>query len=168
MCAVVDPAHRSDNRPGSASDSPDVATSVLLSSATKLQRRNSRSASTPLRCTTSCTRYFLGLRWMHTINSCPLSGVGSDAGYLAEQAGHSVATPASHDAGVLKEPRKSRESGPRMRSETLALNTGVRRMCAKPRPTQSMEPENPLPLRYGRCWARTNDLRLVETVSVVS
>ena len=79
----------------------------------------------------------------------PLLWEGRSLTFVADQARHSVATLAKHYAGVLEE----LEDKPRIPAA-----------CAhSPDDGTNSTPGIPCKQRYGRCWARTSDLRLVET-----
>jgi hypothetical protein len=87
---------------------------------------------------------------------------GHSLTYVAEQAGHSIATLARHYAGTMRELetkpsrpcRGGHPAGPRG-----SLGDALRTHSWK---FEYRKWTNPLQILSGRCWARTSDLRLVE------
>ncbi len=88
---------------------------------------------------------------------------GRSLTFVADQAGHSVATLAKHYAGVLEE----LEDKPRTLAADAIHTARNELRCAQSVRTSETDPtapprESPVPTEMGRCWARTSDLRLVE------
>ncbi len=87
---------------------------------------------------------------------------GHSLTYVAEQAGHSIATLARHYEGTMREletkPRvPAAEAIRQARAEVCGTHGGRTLGILTDRNwTHSLQ------IRYGRCWARTSDLRLVE------
>ena len=87
---------------------------------------------------------------------------GRSQTYVAEQAGHSVATLARHYAGTLRE----LETEPRIPAAEAIRKAGEQisgtHRGRNPKSVLTESSRIPCSYRSGRCWARTSDLRLVE------
>ena len=88
---------------------------------------------------------------------------GRSLTHVAEQAGHSVATLARHYAGTMRE----LENKPRIPAAEAIRQareeSGGRTQDAPRKSSMTGSRRIPCNYRSGRCWARTSDLRLVET-----
>ncbi len=88
---------------------------------------------------------------------------GRSLAYVAEQAGHSIATLAKHYAGVIRELENEPRKPAAKRFARPASRCGVRQMCERPNWHPRDLTRTACKSGNGRCWARTSDLRLVET-----